>query len=349
METFKAHIDLEMLESWPRKEGVGRGRLENVCMLSGGTQNVLMKFVLDGRHLVLRRPPPVLRQSSNETMRREARLLAALSASDLPHPPLVAVSSDERILGAAFYVMEAVDGFNPTEGLPPIYASNADFRREMGLVMARTAARLGELDYEALGLDGFGNPVGYLERQAGRWRAHLDTYRRFKAWPGVEALGSVAEVGEWLEAHRPVAGRPGILHGDFHIANVLFDRASPTLKALLDWELSTIGDPLLDLGWLLATWSETETIEPEDVGVEPWTGFPTHRELVAEYSKCSSRDLTNVGWYAVLACWKMAIVVEGTYARALDGQAPPDTGIRLHKKAQGLIARAERWVARPIV
>jgi aminoglycoside phosphotransferase (APT) family kinase protein len=155
----------------------------------------------------------------------------------------------------------------------------------------------------------------------------------------------VERVAQWLDAHRPPAFRPGIIHGDYHLANVLFARTGPALAAIVDWELTTIGDPLLDLGWLLATWPE-----PGDVAtgatmqVTPWEGFPTAGELVAHYRARSDRDCTAIAWYEVLACYKLGIILEGTHARACAGRAPKATGDLLHAMTVALFERALRRI-----
>ena len=137
---------------------------------------------------------------------------------------------------------------------------------------------------------------------------------------------------------------PGILHGDYHIANVMFRRDSGELAAIVDWELTTIGDPLLDLGWMLATWPDEQGRRTVDHVVEPWQGFPDAAELVERYAQRSPRDLSRIDWYAVLACYKLAMIVEGTHARACAGLATAAAGERLHKAARALLERATAWI-----
>ena len=128
-------VDLAALQAWMDEQGLGSGPLEAVQRLSGGTQNILLRFTRAGRDYVLRRPPPVLRANSNETMRREARALAALAGTGVPHPGLIAACPDETVIGAAFYLMEPIDGFNATQGLPVLHAGDAAMRGRMGLAM----------------------------------------------------------------------------------------------------------------------------------------------------------------------------------------------------------------------
>jgi len=337
-------VDLVALATWMGSVGLGSGPVEEPVILTGGTQNILLKFRRVDRSYVLRRPPPHLRANSNETMRREARVLAAIAGSDVPHPGLIAACGDETVIGAAFYLMEPVDGFNPTAGLPPLHAGSPAIRRQMGLSMVEGIAALGALDYRAIGLEGLGKTDNYLERQVARWKAQLDSYAEFEGWTGPAEIPGVEKVGAWLEAHRPGSFQPGVIHGDFHLANVMFRHDGPQLAAIVDWELTTIGDPLLDLGWLLATWPETPDPRVEDVSVQPWTGFPTAAELVDHYRPRTGRDLAAIDWYAVLACYKLGIILEGTHARAGAGRAPKATGDLLHAKTIGLFERALRWI-----
>lgn len=338
-------VDLAALERWMDGQGLGSGPLEQAQRLSGGTQNILLRFTRAGRDYVLRRPPPVLRANSNETMRREARVLAALAGSAVPHPGLIAACPDEDVIGAAFYLMEPIEGFNATQGLPALHAGDAAIRHRMGLAMVEAIAALSQVDYQAVGLGDFGKLDGWLERQVGRWAAQLASYAELPGWTGPEAIPGVAKVARWLEAHRPDAIQPGIIHGDFHFANVLFRPDSGELAAVVDWELCTLGDPLLDLGWLIATWPEGDTPHATDVAITPWEGFATPAQLAAHYGAKTERDLAHLDWFAVLACYKLGIILEGTHARACAGKAPRDVGDRLHAHTIHLFERALRRIA----
>lgn len=338
-------VDLAALERWMDGQGLGSGPLERAQNLTGGTQNILLRFTRAGRDYVLRRPPPVLRANSNETMRREARALAALAGSAVPHPGLIAACDDESVIGAVFYLMEPIDGFNPTQGLPPLHAGDAAIRHRMGLAMVEAIAALSKVDYRAVGLESFGKLDGWLERQVGRWASQLASYAELPGWTGPDAIPGVDTVARWLDAHRPAAIQPGIIHGDFHFGNVLFRPDSGELAAVVDWELCTLGDPLLDLGWLIATWPEGELPHETDVAITPWEGFATPDELVAHYAAQTGRDLAHLDWFAVLACYKLGIILEGTHARACAGKAPRDVGDRLHAHTIYLFERALRRIA----
>ncbi len=345
---WPALIPLDRLAVWMDTQGLGAGPIGDARLLTGGTQNLLLRFERAGRGYVLRRPPRSPRMDGSQTMRREARVLAALADTPIPHPRLIAACAGDDVLGAAFYLMEPVDGFNVTTGMPEPHRSDTAMRRRMGLAMADAIAALGALDYQARGLADFGRVDNYLERQVSRWRALLDSYREYEGWPGPEALPGVDAIGRWLDANRPARFVPGIIHGDFHLANVMFRPDSGELAALVDWELSTIGDPLLDLGWLLATWPGPDGQTTVEHRVEPWDGFPSAQELVQRYAQQSGRDLSGIGWYAVLACYKLGLILEGTWARAHAGKATMAAGERLHRATLALLERAQGWIdARP--
>jgi len=335
-------VDLGRLAQWMDEVGLPNGPLQKLHQLGGGTQNVMLRFERGGRGFVLRRPPPHKRSNSDETMRREARVLRAIAGSEVPHPGFIAGCDDLEVIGAAFYLMEPIDGFNPTTGLPELHASSDAIRHEMGLSMARAIAKLGELDYRAVGLDGFGKPDGYLERQVGRWRSQLESYSEHEGYPGPDIPG-LDRVARWLEDHQPTDFRAGIIHGDFHAANVMFRFDGPQLAALVDWELSTVGDPLLDLGWLLAT---TPDASLGNDGLAAWANFPSHAALTARYGEISTRDLAAIAWYEVLACYKLGIILEGTHARVFAGKAPKATGDLLHAQTIALFQKAVARIAR---
>ncbi|MCK7544053.1 phosphotransferase family protein [Marinobacter bryozoorum] len=343
---WQAYIDTGKLAKWMAGQGLGDGEVTGAHLLGGGTQNLLLRFDYNGRSLVLRRPPPHLRANSNETMRREMRMLEALADSDVPHPRLVAGCPDEAVLGAAFYLMEPVEGFAPVNGLPELHASDAAIRHRMGLSLVEGITALGAVDYQAVGLTGFGKPDNYLERQVNRWRQQLKGYGDFPGWSGPQAIPGVETVAGWLDRHRPSSFEPGIIHGDYHLGNVMYRHDSGELAAIVDWELTTIGDPLLDLGWLLATWpGETPADDTiEGFRIQPWEGFPDADELVEHYRARTHRDTSSIDWYAVLACYKLGIILEGTHARACAGKAPKATGDLLHASTVALFERALGWV-----
>lgn len=337
-------VNLRSLEGWMDTQKIGCGPIEDVVVLTGGTQNILIRFRRGKDGFVLRRPPAYPRPGNNETMMREARVLAALVETDVPHPRLIDACADEAVLGAAFYLMEPVEGFNAARGLPSLHACDPAIRHRMGLALVDAAVALGAVDHVAVGLEDFGKAEGFLDRQVPRWRKQLESYAGFTGWPGEGAIPGVERVADWLERNRPADFKPGIMHGDFHLANVMYRPEGPGIAAVVDWELATIGAPLLDLGWLLATWPDEDGANGI-VAASPWRGFPPRKELVARYGEMSGRDMGDTDYYGVLASFKLGILLEGTHARACGGKADRKTGERLHHFCIFLFERALRWIA----
>jgi aminoglycoside phosphotransferase (APT) family kinase protein len=333
--------DLAVLGRWMDEQGLPPGEIERVSTIAGGTQNVMLRLARGGREYVLRRPPRHLRPTSNEALRREGRVLAALAGSAVPHPRFVAGCFDESVMGGfVFYLMDPVAGFNAMTGLPALHAGDAGVRHAMGIAAAEAIARLALLDHRALALGDLGKPEGFLERQVPRWRSELDSYARHPGYPGPE-IPELEFVSRWLERERPAQTHAGIVHGDYHLGNLLFANDGPELVAVVDWEMSTLGDPLLDLGWLVATWPDAEGFAVGPMAsFAALGGWPSPAELAAQYAATTGRDVSALDWYAVLAAFKLGIILEGTHARAFAGKAPKATGDFLHAVTLALFKRA---------
>jgi aminoglycoside phosphotransferase (APT) family kinase protein len=338
-----AIVDLDRVAAWMSERGLEDGPISDVSLIAGGTQNVLVRFRRGGREFVLRRPPPHKRANSDETMRREARVLGALAGSDVPHPGLIAAEPSLDVIGAAFYLMEPVDGFNATLGLPEPHRSDTGVQHDMGLSMADAIGALARVDLAARGLSDLGKPDGWGERQVPRWRKQLDGYSELPGYPG-PAIPRLDDVAAWLDANRPDDIQMGLIHGDFHFANVLIAPTEGRVAAIVDWELTTIGDPLLDLGHLLSSWPrpDRQAITP----IAQATGLPSPDEVIARYDAQVDRDLSNLTWYRVLACYRLGIILEGSHARAFSGLTPLEIGDRLHDHTLQLFAQAAELIDR---
>jgi aminoglycoside phosphotransferase (APT) family kinase protein len=337
-----AIVDVDALTAWMDGKSLGSGPLESIEPLVGGTQNLLLKFERAGRTYVLRRPPEHKRKNSDETMRREARVLGAIADTDVPHPRLIAAEGDVDVLGAAFYLMEPIEGFQATSSMPELHASDPAIRRSMGLSFVDALLALHAIDPATKDLDGFGKPDGYLERQVPRWQSQLESYSELDGYPGPE-LPHLADIQSYLEGSRPDPSATGIIHGDYHLANVMFRNDAGEIAAVVDWELATRGDPLIDLGLIVAFWP-TEDGTNSVTSVDPWDGFPTIEELIAHYDERSNRSIDALDWYAVLACYKTGIILEGTHARACAGKAPKEFGDLLHATTIDLFEKAGRII-----
>jgi aminoglycoside phosphotransferase (APT) family kinase protein len=333
-------VDVAALTDWLDAQGFPPGPVEHLVQLEGGTQNLLVRFCRAGTGYVLRRPSRHPRPRAGEIILREARVLEALAATDVPHPRWAATCADESVLGIPFVVMRAVDGVNPMVQLPS-YAAAAAGRRQLGRAAATELARIGRVDYLAVGLAGFGRPDGFLSRQVPRWLAEWDSYRHLPGYLG-EPLPGMGELAAFLTGSQPPDQPPGLMHGDFHFGNLLVDAGQPRVAAVLDWEMATIGDPLVDLGRFVASLpDENETVESGGALWEAGDVGPVS-EIVAAYSAISNRSLDALDWYIVLACFKLGIILESSNARACAGLTDAAIGDRLHAMALALFARGRR-------
>jgi aminoglycoside phosphotransferase (APT) family kinase protein len=323
------------VQCWVTAQGIG-SEITDVEPLSGGTQNIVVGLTLDGRRLVLRRPPAHPRPTSNKTMLREIAVLRTLAGSAVPHPEFVAGCEDLDVLGVVFYLMAHVDGFNPGNEVPATYAADPAVRHRAGLSLAEGLAALSQVPWEGSPLASIKRPGSFLARQVPQWRGAMEAYRQQDNYSKA-SLAGVDELADWIEETRPPDSAPGIMHGDVHLNNVLLRRDRPELAAFVDWEMCTVGDPLLDLGWMLVCWP----VEPDPLTVaEPLAslgGLPSRAELYEAYLAAGGRPTEHLQWYESLACLKLGVVLEGTWVRMLAGQATREAGELLHASALRLI------------
>jgi aminoglycoside phosphotransferase (APT) family kinase protein len=271
------------------------------------------------KRLVLRRPPRGAFLPSAHDVGREYRVLSALAKSSVRSPRTLLMCEDESVIGAPFYIMERVDGVVIREELPAIYEVGS--RARLGEELVDALVELHSIDPASCGLESFGKPTGYLERQLRRWTGQLElTLPHTRPMPDLEAIG------DWLREHLPASAAHTIVHGDYKMDNVMYAGSSgsdPTeLVAILDWEMSTLGDPLADVGWMVSFWREKEDADDLFTRTTPVTaleGFQSRGDLVERYSSATGRDVDALEWYIVLAIWKLAILLEGSYARHLAG------------------------------
>ncbi len=308
-------IDVERLARWMDSAGLpGRGERPVLRALGGGSQNELTWIERGGAQMVMRRPPTSAVADRVEGIRREHRLARALAGSEVPHPRYLAGSDDADVLGMPFYVMEAIDGWSPVAGgrWESPYDVDLAARHGIGLELARGAASMARLDWRARGLEGFGRPENFHDRQVDRWLA-FPARIRCRELPGLDAAAA------WLRSHVPRHWEPGLMHGDYQMANVMFGHGLPArLLAIIDWEMATIGDPLLDLGWVLVAWGP-EAADMQHAGFMQAEGLPSRDEMLAHYEKHSGRSTESIDYYVVLARWKLGIVLEQSYSRLLQG------------------------------
>jgi aminoglycoside phosphotransferase (APT) family kinase protein len=320
------------LEAFLDAQGLGAGPVE-AEPVGEGHSNVTYLITRTGGSWVLRRPPrPPLPPSAHDVL-REARLLTAVQDAQVRTPDVLATCDDERVIGAPFYVMERIEGDVMTAEVPPPLHGE---ERRIGEELIDALVEVHAVDWRACGLEGYGKPTGYLDRQLRRFGG-LWEHNRTRELPVLDRLTS------WLADHKPESGEATIVHGDYRLGNTMFAPRPPArLAAIFDWELATIGDPLADVGYLVATWSQAD--DPEDAlrGLSAATrrpGFPTREQLIARYEERSGRSMSDVRWYMTLALWKSAVFLEGSYKRRLAGTTEDAFFDRLE---QGVPAIAER-------
>jgi aminoglycoside phosphotransferase (APT) family kinase protein len=290
--------------------------LPTIRRIGQGQSNLTFLVEADGRRIVLRRPPEGPLPPSAHDVLREHRVISALHGGPVPVPRPIAACDDRSVLGAPFYLMEAVEGDAIRFELP---AGLAGQERAIGWQVVDALARLHAIEPGAVGLADLGRPSGYLERQLRRWTGQLD-HARVRATPDLD------RVGDWLRAHLPPEGGPvAIVHGDYKLDNLLFGPGAPAhLAAVVDWEMATLGDPLADLGWLLAFWREPGE-EPLGIPILPRVTeagrFPSRAELAERYGSSIGRPRPDLAFYLALAAWKLAILLEGHWARHVRGTA----------------------------
>jgi aminoglycoside phosphotransferase (APT) family kinase protein len=307
--------------------------------VSAGHSNEMFELRAGPRRWILRRPPRATADPRASNMAREHRILTALDGTGLPHPRPVAFCDDVDVTGVPFLVMEWVDGFPGHPPLPGPFRHEPSARREMALALVDSLVTVADTDWRAVGLVGFGRPEGFLERQVDRWLDQLARYRR-------RAIPLIDDVAAWLTANRPTAGRVGLIHGDYGPGNVLFAPDRPgRIAAVVDWEQSTIGDPRLDVGWLLALWSQCGD-EPlgdaEPTRLSHLTGVPSRQELRERYEERSGRRLEHLAYFEVLALFKLACVLEGSYQRHCAGLSDDPHHVTFETRVPALIRRAHQ-------
>jgi aminoglycoside phosphotransferase (APT) family kinase protein len=306
-------VVLEPLRAFLDEHGVGAGELE-VAPLGEGHSNVTFAVRREGADLVLRRPPRGPLPPSAHDVLREARIVGALEGR-VRVPRIRAVCEDPAVIGVPFFVMDRLEGHVVTREVPPALDSPAD-RRRMGEELVDALVEVHAVDWRACGLEGIGRPSGYLERQVRRFLG-LWEHNRTRDLPAVESVAG------WLRDNLPESPAPTVVHGDYRLGNAMLGPEPPArLVAIFDWEMATIGDPLADLGYLAATWTD-----PDDPSLGRFElsrvtregGFPRREELVARYEERSGRPATDLRWYRTLALWKSVVFMEGNYRRATAG------------------------------
>lgn len=309
-----AGVDLTALAHYldSALDGGVRGDLA-VSLISGGRSNPTYRVADADRTWVLRRPPYGHVLPSAHDMKREFTVIRGLAGTAVPVPDAVLLCEDKNVLGAAFYLMELVDG-TPVGTVEQASALTPDDRRRLGLDLADTLAALHGVDPDAVGLGSFGRPGGYLDRQLDRWSRQWEASRTTDR-PEVSVLL------DKLRRALPTSHFPGIVHGDVKLDNVLASRDDAgKIVAVLDWEMATLGDTLADVGIMLSFWDQPGAVDnPVTNGLARLDGFPTRTQLLDRYATRRGIEIPDIDWYTVFADFKIAVILEGINARHAQG------------------------------
>jgi aminoglycoside phosphotransferase (APT) family kinase protein len=351
-------IDGPKLARWLLANGITSEELTGIELIAGGRSNLTYRVDLGSSRLVLRRPPLGHVLPTAHDMSREFRVLTALHGTDIPVPAPVAICADADVIGAPFYLMEYVDGVvlrtrEDGEGLTPGQA------RQLSERLVEMLAAIHGVDIAATGLTGFGRPEGYLARQLARWQRQWELSNT-REMPGYDRLV------ERLAAGLPADGDHALVHGDFRLDNMLVTLGGvggqgghdgpggqdeqPAVAAVVDWEMSTLGDPLADLGLTLIYWADPDDAQWGDISigatVTGMPGFLTRAELADRYAELTGRDLSGIGYYMAFGCFKLAVVLEGIHARFLQHKTVGEGFEREGFAVSALIERAHQMLDR---
>jgi aminoglycoside phosphotransferase (APT) family kinase protein len=335
--------DLRRLAAWLAERGLGGPGTPGIQLILGGRSNLTYRLDLAGagrrRRLVLRRPPLGHVLPTAHDMSREYRVLTALSGTEVPVPAPIAICADPGVIGAPFYLMEYVPGrvLRTREDAVGLTAAQGG---QLSELVAATLASIHGVDLEASGLADFGHPEGYLRRQLARWQRQWELSAT-RDLPGYDEL--VSRLADGL----PHSTEHCLVHGDFRLDNMLIDLdGQPSVAAVVDWEMSTLGDPLADLGLSLVYWADPADASWAELGVGAGVtslpGFLSRAELARRYAESTGRDVEGIGYYMAFGYFKLAVVLEGIHARFLlrktvgegferEGQAVPRLIERAHQ------------------
>ena len=320
-----------------------RGKVEGVeeeiaiQQFPGGHSNLTYLLRAGDREYVLRRPPlgPVAPKAHD--MAREFRVLRAVHPLFPPAPRVYLVCEDVSVIGATFFLMERRRGIVLRRDLPSEFSGDAGLPRKISEAFIDCLAQLHLIDVARHGLDSLGRPEGFLERQVRGW---TDRWERART----EELPGLDHLVRWLMEKLPTSGTPALVHNDFKLDNMMLDATDPgRVEAVLDWEMTTVGDPLLDLGCTLCYW--TEAGDPEFrggalSGITTGAGWYTREELVRRYAQKTGRDVSHLGYYEVLGLFKLGVILQQIYFRYHRGQTHDERFRDFHLRVRGLLRAA---------
>lgn len=316
----------------------------SVEVIEGGTSNEVYALEFGQHHWVLRKPPSRLSHHSAHNVLREYRIIKALQKTSVRVPKLVAACEDISVIGTPFYIMDRVPGVIVSDRLPELYRMSPYSHSGFGYAMMDALVELHSVDWKPLNLSDIGVEDGYLDRQVDRWLAQYTT-RKFRELPHLD------ELANWLQKNQPPAQQPVLMHGDFRLNNIIFSSQPPArVLAVIDWELTTIGDPLLDLALALVFWPGPDNdwqLTNSSMPGRSWLKkLPRAAELAAYYAEETDRDLAELDYYRVLAAWKLAIISESRYARLMVTDMSAISNEQLKEFAPRMLDKAYQHICR---
>ncbi len=300
----------------------------------GGHANLTYWIRFGGREYVLRRPPLGPVGPGAHDMGREYKVLSVLWRVFDRAPRAFVFCDDPAVIGAPFFVMERREGVVIRTEIPRELRHHRDVERRTSFALVDAMADFHDVDYRAIGLEDLGRPVGFLERQLAGWAKRWELAKD-------RDLADFDRLLAWLEAHKPAASRATLVHNDLKLDNCQFDPSNPDrVAALFDWDMTTLGDPLFDLGTLLGYWSEAQqpggTTGSNAIMGEP--GFPSRDEVAEHYAKRTGVDLAAIDWYEAFALWKTAVVVQQIFIRYKRGQTSDERFAEMGERVPVLLA-----------
>ncbi|MFQ5512981.1 MAG: phosphotransferase family protein [Myxococcota bacterium] len=329
-------LDEARVEAYLKAQIPGLNGPMEVLQFPGGHANLTYLVRFGERELVLRRPPlgPVAPRSHD--MAREYRVLSRLADHFPPAPHAYLLCEDPEIVGATFIVMERRRGIVVRFSVPPEIDRHPDARRRMSHALIDVMADFHDVDYEAIGLGDLGHPEGFIERQVRGWKQRWERAKH-------EERPRFDEMHRWLVSEMPKSARAGLVHNDLKFDNVMLDPKDPGhVVAILDWDMTTLGDPLVDLGTLLCYWAQAD--DPDVRGATPSVtaqpGFPTRAEITSRYAERRGIAVESLVWYEAFGLWKTAVVLQQIYIRYLRGQTRDERFVYLGERVPALVEAA---------
>lgn len=345
----EAYLERLVNESQFRKfleEVLGPADEHAICHHPEGHSNETLFVEWGDRELVVRRPPPGETAEKAHDVLREHQIISALSDSVVPVPEPVFASDNPEVMGSEFYATERLRG-DVIRGTEPERFATAAYRQAIGEELIETLVSIHSIDYEARDLDSIGRPNGFTERQVSRWRKQLEW--AFERTDAVRSVPALMDVGDWLAANTPDSHGKALVHGDYKLDNVMFAPGTPPeITGVFDWELSTIGDPFTDVGWLLTFWHDSGDPEPPVPELMPTfmarEGYPSRAELVSQYEELRGVEIENARFYRVLAVFKLAALGEMFFRRHLEGNSDDMLYPKMEAAVPRLATRALRII-----